>query len=150
VATPFTVAVCIVLAVALLATGRRVQEDFRVHRYRGIDPVYDAVLAAAPSGHVIALAGDAGDANPPPLILHGYRFGNRVDYIGPVDGGVLGRYTSAPAFDRALTASAADFLVVGLGVPPRPDLQPPEERWARALGWRPVLRSTRLALLERP
>jgi hypothetical protein len=149
-ARPIAAGMVIVLVVALLATGRRIQEEFRVHRYRGVDPAYDAVLARAPSGHVIALAGDAGDANPPPLILHGYRFGNRVEYIGPVEGGVLGRYTSAPAFDRALAASAADYLVVGLGVPPRPAEQPPEERWARALGWRAVVRSSRLAVLEHP
>ena len=126
-----------------------VQEDVRTGRYAGVDPVYDALLAAAPAGHTVALAGEYGGVNPPPLILHGYRFGNRVVYVGPVVEERLERHRDGDAFRRGLARTGADYLVVALGSPARPDLVAPEERWARQAGWEPVVRSDRLALLRR-
>lgn len=143
------VAVIVIVVGGALVAARVVQDDVRAGRYAGVDPVYDAVLAAAPAGHTIGLAGEYGGVNPPPLILHGYRFGNRVVYIGPVVEERLERYRDGDAFRRGLARSGADYLVVALGSPARPDVVHEEERWAREAGWEPVVRSDRLALLRR-
>jgi hypothetical protein len=143
------VAVAAVVVGGAVVAARVVQDDVRVGRYAGVDPVYDAVLTAAPAGHTIGLAGEYGGVNPPPLILHGYRFGNRVVYIGPVIEERLERYRDGDAFRRGLAHSGADYLVVALGRPDRPEPRPDEERWALDAGWDLVVRSDRLALLRR-
>lgn len=142
--------VAVAVVGGLLVGGRRTQERFAEGRYAGIDPVYDAVLDRAPSGARVGLAGEVGDVYPPALIVHGYRFGNRVVYVGADVDERLERHRDPAAFRRALDASGVRLLVVGLGSPPEPGRLQDEERWALAAGWEPVVRSGRLALLARP
>jgi hypothetical protein len=136
--------------VAVVGVGRVVQRDYDAGRYVGVDPVYDAVLATPAATHrVVGLAGAYGGVDPPPLILHGDRFVNRVVYVGQRVGGRLERYSDGAAFARALRHDDVDQLVVALGAPGEPEPDPNEARWARAAGWREVVRSPRLALYER-
>jgi hypothetical protein len=69
--------------------------------------------------------------------------------VGQRVGGRLERYSDGAAFARALRHDDVDQLVVALGAPGEPEPDPNEARWARAAGWREVVRSPRLALYER-
>jgi hypothetical protein len=114
--------------------------------YASTDPVLGWIDAHAASGHRIGLAGIWGVSGVSPVLpAFGPRLGNQVEYAGPFVKHMLRRYTSREAFLARLRTARYDLLVVGRG-----QGIPPEERWARAAGWLPVVGSPRLALLRRP
>jgi hypothetical protein len=138
------------LVVALAFAGQRLERRVDAGRYAGLDPTVDWVLAHAPSGHRVGLAGFwTGERFAPPLAMQGPRFGNRIAYVGPRVGGLLRIYRGAGPFTTALRRQRYDLLLVQRGVlRPGPVLR--EERWARAVGYRPVAAGALLTLYRAP
>jgi hypothetical protein len=132
------------------AVGWREQRHFNEHRYRGVDATFDWLLAHAPSGRRVALAGDWSNGVGPPFPMFGPRLRNQVAYNGPWEQRMLQRHRGPRPFLRALRNGRYDLLVVGRGFLARPGAPPagdvPEERWARAGGLRQVARSDTLTL----
>jgi hypothetical protein len=137
-------AVCLA---ALCVAGYRIQESFLADRYRGIDETADWIREHAPAETRVGLAGRWTDAFSPALPAFGPRFENEVEYVGEFVKGTLRAYTSREEFTRALEERGIELLVVGRGRPPRERVA--EERWATAIGFRPVARSASLSLYLR-
>jgi hypothetical protein len=115
--------------------------------YNPSDPAVSYVLARAPAHARIGLAGEwTAQGLVPVAPLFGPRLGNEVRYVGPVIEHRLEQYQSEVPFDRALRRGRYTLLVVGTGFPPRPD--PPGERWARSIGYVPLVVDPRLVLLR--
>jgi hypothetical protein len=148
-----------VLAVYALVAGDRNQRTFNAGRYVGFDPVLDVVQKTAGSGHRIGLAGVWTDRGIAPIYpAFGARLGNEVAYNGTLPDGMLRRYGNRTHFVRGLEKARYDLLIIGRGptvekvlagetrlVLPRVK----EEAWARAAGYREVVRSDRLILMRR-
>jgi hypothetical protein len=137
--------VALVLVAVAVAAGYEIQDRFNSGRYHDADPTIDFLLADGDGGQRVGLAGlwdDSGLA--PPLPAFGTRFGNEVDYVGPLEREFLGRYESPEEFEAALERGDFDYLVVGRGRPGEP--ASPEGRWAQAAGFELVARSPRLDL----
>jgi hypothetical protein len=149
----------VVLAAVVLVAGDRGQRTFNAGRYLGFDPVLDTVQTTAPSGHRIGLAGVWTDRGIAPIYpAFGPRLGNEVVYHGKFPDEMLRRYVNRRNFVRDLIRARYDLLIIGRGptvekvlagetqlVQPRVK----EEGWARAAGYREVLRSDRLILMRR-
>lgn len=117
--------------------------------YSPNDPAVSYVLARAPAHTRIGLAGEwTAQGLVPVAPLFGPRLANEVAYVGPVVEHRLEQYGAPVPFDRALRRGRYALLVVGTGFPPRPD--PREERWARRIGYRPIVSDPRLVLLRAP
>ncbi|MEA2296939.1 MAG: hypothetical protein QOE86_4578 [Solirubrobacteraceae bacterium] len=113
--------------------------------YAAADPVLGWIDARAPSGHRVGLAGIWGVSGVSPVLpAFGPRLGNRVEYAGPFVAHMLRRYDDPARFTARLRARRYDLLVVGRG-----HGVAPEEAWARAAGYAPVVSSPGLALLRR-
>lgn len=147
--------------VAALAGGDLAQRRLNRARYPGRDAAIDWVLARAPAGHRVGLAGDWSVYGiPPQLPLFGPDLGNRVGYVGPVVGGMLLEYRQRGTFVAALRGGRYDLLVLGRGVTPsfphRPSsffssISPAtQEEWVHAAGYVPVARSQRFILYRAP
>ena len=134
---------------AALVFGNEVQQRFNAHRYLGVEPAADHILLRAPSGNRIGLAGRWDDqAIVPPLPAFGPRFGNEVEYVGEYVDEMLRAYPDSEQFGAAVAEGEYDYLFIGRGRPPQPVVE--EERWARAAGYEPVVRSDRLSLFRAP
>jgi hypothetical protein len=117
--------------------------------YNPSDPAVSYALAHAPAHTRIGLAGEwTAQGLVPVAPLFGPRLANDVAYVGPVIEHRLEQYGAPAPFDQALRRGRYDLLVVGTGFPPRPN--PREERWARAVGYVPVVSDPRLVLLRAP
>jgi hypothetical protein len=117
--------------------------------YNPSDPAVSYVLAHAPGRTRIGLAGEwTAQGLVPVAPLFGPRLANDVAYVGPVIEHRLEQYGAPAPFDRALRRGRYKLLVVGTGFPPRPD--PREERWARRIGYVPLVSDPRLVLLRAP
>jgi hypothetical protein len=146
------------LAVAtLVLAGHAYQRQYNDARYASQSPIVGWIEQRAPSGHRVGIAGYWPVAFVPIYGTFGPRIGNDVRYVGPVvDGQVRFFHASAP-FRRALRRGRYDLLVLGrLEAPdfdhPRQQRtlrQPPEARWARAEGFREVVRDDTYILLRR-
>jgi hypothetical protein len=113
--------------------------------YAAADPVLGWIDAHAPAGHRIGLAGIWSVSGVSPVLpAFGPRLRNRVEYAGPFVAHMLRRYRGQAPFTARLRSRRYDLLVVGRG-----HGIPPEEGWARAAGFAPVVSSPRLALLRR-
>lgn len=146
---PRPVAVVAILALlAAVAVGYRVQNSFLENRYRGSDPTADWLIENAPSGHRVGIAGNWTNDFSPVLPAFGPRFGNEVEYVGPFVRETLRTYTGPEEYTEALERGGYDYLVVGLGIPPRRSA--PEGRWAIRAGFEPVISSETLSLLRAP
>jgi hypothetical protein len=138
-------------AVALVVAvggGYVVQDRFNDDRYRGADPTLNQLLSEADGGSRVGLAGlwdDSGLA--PPLPAFGTRFGNEVEYVGPLEREMLGRYEREDEFLLALADGGYEYLIVGRGRPGVPT--PQEGHWARSEGYELIARSARLDLYRR-
>ncbi len=119
------------------------------HGYRGVDAAMDRLLAEAPTGHRIGLAGivDSGGL-PPVLPAMGQGLGNDVAYVGHFVAHRLADYGDAASFTGALRAGRYDLLLVGHGNPPRPRVRAID--WARGAGFVPIADSGRFTLLRAP
>ena len=139
------VGVGVALLLVAVVAGYEIQDRFNAGRYRNADATIEFLLADGDGGQRVGLAGlwdDTGIA--PPLPAFGTRFGNEVEYVGPPEHELLGRYESSEEFEAALERADFDYLVVGRGRPGQPT--PPEGGWARAAGFELVARSARLDL----
>lgn len=144
-------AVPIALAAFAVAglVGYGVQDRFNDDRYTGVDPVLDYVLAQAPAGHAIGLAGYWDDAGIAPILpSFGPRLENRVAFVGrTVQGKTLRPYRGRVDFADALRRGGYDLLIVGRGRPGVPEGE--EAAWARSAGFTKVAASQRFILLRR-
>jgi hypothetical protein len=82
------------------------------------------------------------------LPAFGPRFANTVQYVGPNDQTMLGRYTDRAPFVAAVKRGRYDVLVIGRGEAPGESVR--ELRWARSAGWVPFVVSARLVALRVP
>jgi hypothetical protein len=136
------------LVLALAGAGVWAQSRFRYTPYANRDETVAWLLRHAPSGQTVGLAGVWADGLSPVFPAFGPRLGNRVAYVGPFVRHMLQQYTTERSFDTALALGGYRWLFIGLGYPdPRPSV--PAEAWARAAGYEPVARSTRLVLFFR-
>jgi hypothetical protein len=137
---------------ALLAAGAfayHYQRALARTPYNPSDPAVSYVLAHAPAHARIGLAGEwTAQGLVPVGPLFGPRLANDVAYIGPVVEHRLEQYQAAVPFDQALRRGRYSLLVVGTGFPPRPN--PSGERWARRIGYVPLVSDPRLVLLRAP
>lgn len=133
------------LLVALAGIGRVVQHGFDANPYAAFDPTFAWIDARAPAGHRIGVTGvwDT-DGLPPTLPAFGPRLGNRVAYVGRRVRASLHLPPDEAAFAREVRRGRYDLLLVGRQDPAG------TTGWARALGFRPVARSSRLELLASP
>lgn len=139
------------LAVGVLgvaAVGYTIEHRFRNEGYGGL-PTVDRLLAEAPEGHQIGLAGVYGiEILSPVRAAFGPEFGNEVSYVGSQVEGEIRQFESRDPFVEAVDERAYDFLLIGRGdetVAPTV----PEERWARAAGFDEIDRDERLTLFSR-
>lgn len=143
-------AAALILAVALVGIGERAQRHFYRYRYAGLDPAVGWVIAHAPQGNRVGVAGDwpSGALPSPVLPLFGPRFGNQVEYVGPMDVGTLIRYSRESSFLSAVSRGRYDLLLVGTAPSPfGPAVAP---TWARATGFKEVAASDRFILFASP
>ena len=153
-----TLGACAAGLAAAAAYGQHFQQQFNHGRYLGRDATIDWVVAHAPSGRRIGLAGDypqaPGGLSSAVLPLFGPRFGNRVTYVGHDLGGIMARFDDQRGFVTALRRSRVQLLELGLGTAPpavrHTKLAVPELRWALAAGYRPVARSRAYVLFAAP
>ncbi|HEX2016450.1 MAG TPA: phospholipid carrier-dependent glycosyltransferase [Solirubrobacteraceae bacterium] len=137
-----------VLGLLALGFGQRQQRAFNDARYRHADPTVDWVAAHAPSHRRIGIAGGfSGAAGVPVLAMFGPRLDNRVNYVGPWDGGFLRHYRTAAGYRTALRRGGYDLVLVGRGIPPRDGGI--TERWTLAAGYAPVARGADHVLMRR-
>ena len=149
VARAAAVTFAVALTVAAVAGGHRVQRELNDGRYRDADAALAWIEDNAGSGHRIGLAGRWSDRGPAPTLpAFGPRFGNEVEYVGPLVREMLRTYGREEDFTAALARGRFDLLLVGRGGPPPREAR--EERWARAAGFAPVARSARLTLYRAP
>lgn len=129
--------------------GQLLQSHFNAHRYAHVDPTIDWVTRHAAAGNRIGLAGTWSVGGPTPVYpAFGPRLRNYVAYVGPFLRGGLHQYTTAAAFAAALHRGRFGLLLIGLGDPPRGHVV--ELSWARAAGYREMMRSHWLALYAAP
>jgi hypothetical protein len=143
-------AAALVLAIGLAAIGERAQRHFYRYRYAAMDTAVGWVIAHAPQGNRIGIAGDwtSGALPSPVLPLFGPRFRNQVAYIGRMDVGTLVRYSRESSFLSAVRRGGYDLLLVGSAPSPfGPAVAP---TWARATGFRQVAASDRFILFASP
>jgi hypothetical protein len=134
---------CVAAAVCVFG-GHELQQRFNSAPYAGADPALDALVAAAPSGERVAVAGAWTTAPPAPLFpAFGSRFGNEVSYAGPVVEDMLRRYRDCPAFLAHLREERYGLLLVGR---PAPAVGTREEGCALRAGIPVLARSDRFAL----
>jgi hypothetical protein len=135
--------------VAAGVAGRHVERVFDDAPYLGGDRVVAWLTTRTPAGHRVGLVG-IWDVNGPAPVrpAFGPRLRNDVAYVGPFVRGLLRRYSTAEDLLAALRRGRYDLVVVGRGVPPRPEAR--EEPWLRRAGFREVSTSTRLALYRAP
>jgi hypothetical protein len=127
-------------AVTAVALAGLHQDRFYDGRYRGVNPVTDYVIENAPSGKSFGIAGHPFAAAPavvPILPLYGPHFGNDVEFLGQVVQHQLQRSPGRAEFFREVRERGFDYLAIQH----LPKRMPPEDAWARALGYRPVVRA---------
>jgi len=131
--------------VAVVWLGYHEQQRFNATRYKGFDPVIDA-LVNAPGAEKVGLAGKWSLAGLSPVLpAFGDRYENRVSFIGPTRRGMLREFRGCRGFERALEAEQPDLLVIGRGFA-RLRRHLPQQRCARAAGLVPQTSSPRLLL----
>ena len=134
-------------AVAVVLAGYVVQRGVNDDRYGGVDPTYDWVGAHAPSGTRIGLTGYFDFSSlAPAWPLTGRRLGNRLAYVGRIDGGRVEQYDSRQGWERAVRRGRYDLLLVARARSPFPG-SADEPRWAADTpGWTAVAESPRFVL----
>jgi hypothetical protein len=150
---PVFVAGVVGCAVAVVALGFVRQRDFQGNRYRGVDPALD-LLAKAPSGTRVGLAGFESGAVPHILPAFGEHLRSVVQYVGEDYRGQLRAYEQPARFDAGLARGNFDYLLVARGRYRVACTLPGENAdpggWAEAAGWRRVTLTPGLALYRHP
>ena len=141
-------AVAATLALGAVAAAGYVDQDrFADKRYRGVDPITDA-LAFQPDGTRVGIVGNWTPDFVPIFPAFGQSYGNEVVYVGRFDRGALRGFGTERNFRTALLGGDYDLLLVGRGSPPKPEVR--LERWARGAGFTQALRSDRFTLFRPP
>lgn len=144
------------LAASIALVGGYVdQRRFNDRRFAGVSAVSDWIQANAAAGHRVGFAGGWRAGYVPIYSAFGPTYENAVGYVGSLATGSVRRYRSATSFRRALREGGYDLLVVGRTAFPKLDrarplrtyANPPEARWARAAGFREVVREDQFVLL---
>jgi hypothetical protein len=140
-----------IAALALVGLGYARQREFNDGRYRGGEAVTAWVTRHAPSGHRIALAGSWSVRGRSPVWPSlGPRLANVVNYLGPTIHHQLREYAARADWTAAIRRGRYDLLIVGRGgyakSCPVPGQLSDDDRWARADGFRPLVRTGRLTL----
>jgi hypothetical protein len=130
--------------IAAVAAGHFVQDRFNDHRFEGFDPTIEWLTDNAPGGHRIGLTGLWDDASAPVYGAFGPRLANEVEYVGEFVRELLLPYPDRRSFVAATRSGDYDYVIVGLGRPPQGEAD--RERWVRAAGYEPIVRSHSLAL----
>ena len=131
-----------------LVGGYFEQRRFHDSRYKDFDPVIAWVQEQAPEGNRIGIARRwPYTFYSPPLAMYGPRFGNQVAFVGPVRDGILGQYSRASEFQRAVERGRFDLVLLQNATGPGATR---EERWLRPLGFSRVAKSDILVLVRRP
>ena len=144
-------AMALLAAVAIVAVGHLRQVEFNDGRYAGLEPALDWILAHAPEGKRIALAGtwDVGGLAPV-LPAFGPRLGNEVAYLGTYARGQLREFDTREKWAAAARRRDFDLLIVGSGAYseacPVPGSETDDDAWARAEGFTRLAGSRRLRL----
>lgn len=134
--------VCLCVLILLL---RLTQESFDRHTYAPFDPVYAWVVNHAPMGHDIAIVGIPPPGGVAPILpMFGPHLGNRVTYVGDRARHSLELPANLAAFRQDLSRRRFDLLEVERGK------AGPWDTWSRALGYRLLVQSRRLALYAAP
>ena len=141
-------AAALVALAAGVAAGFELQRRFLDHRYVGIDATTDWIREHAPAGATVGLAGRWSNAFSPALPSFGPRFENHVAYVGEFVDGTLRAYPDQAEFTAALRDRDLDLLVVGRGYFPEAD--EPEQAWAEAAGFEPIVETPALSLYRAP
>jgi hypothetical protein len=137
------VALALVAAIAGIAL---VRDTYDITPYTSADPTLAYLVDQAPDGHRVGLAGVWSPSGISPVLpAFGPRLGNRVAFLGPFKDHLLQPETDPERFKDRL--DGYDLLVVGRGITPAGPV--PEEQWAQAAGFEPVVASDRLALYKR-
>ncbi len=148
-ARPLAAAALVGGLVILAGVGYKVQERYTEDRFAGADAAVDGLIARAPSGARIGLAGLWTDAGISPILpAFGPTLDNTVEYVGRLEREVLRRYGDRGAFLAAVDRSNYDLLIVGHTRPPLPP--PLEGDWLESAGYTELARSNRLALYAPP
>jgi len=139
-------AVAVVSLLAVVLGGRELQRRYDSHRFVGVDPVLDQVIARWPAGQRIGVASAfSRDTVSPYTALLGRRLGNVVRPVGHFERGFMRPERSARAFESAVRRGGYGLIVIGRGyISPSPANA--EERWAREAGFRRVAESRVMAL----
>jgi hypothetical protein len=152
------VASAVAFAVVLAVAGYAHQRDYNDARFARSSAAVDWVDAHAPSHSRVGVTGSwSANFFVPTYALFGPRFGNQVEYVGPIVSDQVRFYRDSTRFRRALRRGRYDLLAVGRLEEPdiaHPRIQrtlavPPEERWARSAGFAEVARDERFVLLAR-
>ncbi len=144
-------ALAAVALLALLAGSVRWQGNYNEGRYLEADAALTELIerTSEVEGVMVALAGNWTNQGVAPVYpSFGTTLQNDVDYVGPDQDGLLGRFTNQADFVAALDAGQYGLVVVGCGECPRGPLGGSlQARWATEAGYRPIARSDRLVLL---
>ncbi|MEA2405290.1 MAG: hypothetical protein QOE08_1937, partial [Thermoleophilaceae bacterium] len=148
-------AFAVAVSVGLLAVGYQRQHEFNDGRYKGGEAVTAWIARHAPAGHRIGLAGNWSVRGRSPVWpAFGPRLGNVVTYVGPTVRHQLREYARRDAWATAIRRGRYDLLVVGRGgyarSCPLPGQLSDDDAWARAEGFRPLVRTARLTLYAVP
>jgi hypothetical protein len=133
-------------AATVVTVGRIHQRHFDRQSYASYDPVFAWIDAHAPTGHRIGLTGGSNVDTGLSFVLpaFGPRLGNRVTFVGDVVRHSVELPANKAMFHAELRDGRHDLLMIGLAY------AGPTEAWARALGYRLVVRSNRVALYASP
>jgi hypothetical protein len=138
-----TVAAAALVAVAALARVDQTRFDSRT--YAPFDPTFAWIDAHARAGNRIGVTGVWSTFGlTPTLPAFGPRLGNVVAYVGDPVRASLHLPDSEARFAAELRKGRYKLLIIGLQLTDRTDA------WAQQLGYRLVVRSSRLALYEAP
>jgi hypothetical protein len=150
-------AAALLAAAALAVVGQARQREFNDGRYEDAGEPVAAVVAHAPEGSRIGLAGVWGiDLVAPVWPAFGERLRNEVEYVGRTVDGQLREYDDRASWAAAIGRGGFDLLLVGregYGEEcPVPGQGSDDDAWARAEGFQPLARDENLTLyrVKRP
>jgi hypothetical protein len=136
-------AVAVAVAAVVVAGGRKVQQDFEASRYR-VRPTYTWLQAVPKKPVKIGLVGrlrtDAGYGAQ--IASFGPRMRNDAEYVGFRREHMLTDYATEESFTAALERGRYQLLLVGVHRNAR--------AWARAAGWRELVRDEQFTLFAAP
>jgi hypothetical protein len=131
---------------AVATVGYPLQRHYNDSRYARQDPTFAWIQRHADSGAKVGLAGSFDfSAVPPGWPMYGSRIGNRVAFVGRLQGGRLAQYTTAREWAKAVARGRYDLLLVFQSRPVIPT-KADEPLWASRQRFNVVARSPAFVL----